>query len=157
MILDPEARHRIELPEGYRRFLTVMGNGGVGPPAYGLMSLGEVPRHLPADLDEEWRALPNIGKPFPLTQAWVWDDEEYDETRQNATRHGTLNLGHDGCGLYWLLIVTGAERGQMWAYTDVGVCPQEPRRDFLQWLEAWLEGLIVLILGPLLLAASWFA
>lgn len=122
-----ETRHGVELPEGYRRFLTTVGNGGDGPPTYGLMRLGEVPRGLPADWAEEWRTLAHIGEPFPLTEVWVWEGEEYDEVRRDAARHGTLNLGHDGCGMYWLLVVTGVEWGQVWAHTDVGVCPQEPR------------------------------
>ena len=75
-----------------------------------------------------------------LTEGWVWEGEEYDEARRDAARHGTLVLGTDGCGLYWILVVTGAMRGQVWAHADVGVCPQEPGRDFLQWVEAWLAG-----------------
>jgi SMI1 / KNR4 family (SUKH-1) len=135
-----ERRHGIELPEGFRRFLQVVGNGGDGPPTYGLTRLGEVPDRLHPDFERDWRELPHIAEPFPLTEAWGWEGEEYDEARRDAARHGSLNLGHDGCGMYWLLIVTGRERGQVWAFTDVGVCPQEPRRDFLQWVEAWLDG-----------------
>lgn len=136
-----ENRHSVELPEGYRQFLMGVGNGGEGPPAYGLTRLGEVPSDLEADRAQEWRELPHIGKPFPLTESWVWEGEEYDEARRDAARHGTLNLGTDGCAMYWLLIVTGSERGQVWSHTDVGVCPQEPSRDFLQWVEAWLDGI----------------
>jgi len=134
-----EIRHRIELPEGYRRFLAVVGNGGVGPPAYRLMRLGEIPNHMCPEFERDWRELPHITEPFPHTATWVWEDEEYNQTRQDAARHGTLNLGHDGCGLYWLLVVTGTQRGQVWALADVGVCPQSPGRDFLQWIEAWLD------------------
>jgi hypothetical protein len=135
-----EARHRVVLPEGYRQFLRAVGNGGDGPPAYGMVRLGEVPGGLPPNWAEEWRALPHVAKPFPLTTGWVWEEEEYDEAGQDAARHGTLNLGHDGCGLFWLLVVTGPMRGQVWAHSDVGICPQEPGRDFLQWMEAWLDG-----------------
>ena len=63
-----EARHRVELPRGYRRFLAAVGDGGDGPPSYGLMRLGEVPRHLHPDFAHDWRGLPHIGKPFPLTE-----------------------------------------------------------------------------------------
>ena len=37
-----EARHGVELPDGYGRFLSTVGSGGDGPPAYGLMRLGDV-------------------------------------------------------------------------------------------------------------------
>jgi hypothetical protein len=135
-----EVGHRIELPEGYRRFLLEVGNGGEGPPVSGLERLGEVPSGLPDDWAIEWRTLPHVGKPFPQTEAWVWEGEEYDEARRDAARHGTLNLGHDGCGMYWLLVITGAMRGQVWSHADVGVVPQMPGRSFLQWVEAWLGG-----------------
>ncbi len=135
-----ELRHDIELPGDYREFLKRIGNGGDGPPAYGLMRLGDVPDRTHPDFARDWRELPNVGRPFPLTKTWAWEGDEYDEARQDAARHGTLNLGHDGCGMYWLLVVTGEMRGQVWAHTDVGVCPQEPGRDFLQWVEAWLDG-----------------
>ena len=136
-----EARYGVALPDGYRSFLKCIGNGGDGPPAYGLMRLGDVPDRTHPDFAQDWRDLPHIGTPFPLTTGWVWEGEEYDEARRVAARHGTLNLGHDGCNMYWLLVVTGEMRGQVWAHTDVGVCPQEPGRDFLQWVEAWLNGM----------------
>lgn len=136
-----EARHGIELPGGYRRFLLEVGDGGDGPPAYGLMRLGQLPRHLDPDFQRDWGELRHVRKPFPFTKAWIWEGEEYDEARQETARYGSLMLGDDGCGMYRLLIVTGAERGQLWAHTDVGVCPQEPGRDFFQWIEAWLDGM----------------
>jgi hypothetical protein len=136
-----ETRHGIELPDGYRRFLQEIGNGGEGPGIDGLAPLGAVPSELPPSWEREWRDLPNIRKPFPLTDAWVWEGEDHDDERLASSRHGTLALCNSGCGMYWLLVVTGAERGQVWAHTDVGVCPQDPRRDFLDWIEAWLNGI----------------
>ncbi len=53
---------------------------------------------------------------------------------------GTLVLGHDGCGMYWHLVITGPERGQVWQITDVGAQPCAPRRDFFSWYEYWLDG-----------------
>ena len=38
-----EVKHGITLPEGYRRFLIEVGNGGEGPPGYGLARLGSGP------------------------------------------------------------------------------------------------------------------
>lgn len=135
-----EIRHNIKLPLAYRTFLSVVGNGGDGPPIGGLMGLGEVPKDLHPDIKKAWDSLAHIRKPFPFTEAWVWEGEEYDEAKRETAQFGNLNLGHDGCGMYWLLIVTGHERGKVWCYTDVGICPQQPQRDFLQWVEAWLDG-----------------
>lgn len=139
-ILEFEERYRVELPEEFRQFLQLVGNGGDGPPVSGLMKLGEVPDCLSSECERDWKELAHVAKPFPFTNAWGWEGEEYDQVRRESARYGSVNLGHDGCGLYWLLIVTGSERGQVWAYTDVGVCPQEPRRDFVAWVEAWLDG-----------------
>ena len=135
-----EVRYGVDLPGDYREFLRSVGNGGIGPPVCGLMPLGAVPDGTFTEYAQVWGELTHIGKPFPLTEGWVWEGEDYDEARRDATLRGTLNLGHDGCGMYWLLVVTGAMRGQVWAHTDVGVCPQEPGRNFTQWVEAWLDG-----------------
>ena len=37
-----EQTHQVLLPPEYRLFLTYIGNGGPGPPAYGLRPLGTV-------------------------------------------------------------------------------------------------------------------
>lgn len=134
-----ETQHGIVLPEGYRRFLLEVGNGRDGPLAFGVLRLGNIPNDLDAEQSRSWAALCDIEKPFPFTEPWVWEGEEYDPAKHASARHGSLNLGSDGCGLYYLLIVTGAERGNMWIYCDVGVVPLEPRRDFLGWIEAWLD------------------
>jgi hypothetical protein len=38
-----ESASGVRLPDGYRRLLPEIGDGGKGPPACGLMKLGEVP------------------------------------------------------------------------------------------------------------------
>ncbi len=133
-----EQRYDVELPQGYRRFLIEVGNGGEGPPFYGLLRLGEVPD----DYDRSAREVLNdLRKPFPLTKYWVWEGEqEENPERHQAIDHGNLVLGTEGCGRYWVLIVTGIERGQMWDRADVGIQPCAPPRDFLSWYEYWLEG-----------------
>ncbi len=40
-----EAAHGITLPDDFREFLITVGNGGIGPPTYGLLGLGETLAH----------------------------------------------------------------------------------------------------------------
>jgi len=133
-----EERHHIDLPEEYRLFLLEIGNGGDGPPKFGLMKLGKVPKNFPYPAPD---ALSNISKPFPLTRYWIWEGEDEDKPElKEDIRHGSIVLGDDGCGMYWLLIVTGQERGKVWQLTDTGIQPCAPPRDFLSWYEYWLDG-----------------
>jgi hypothetical protein len=102
--------------------------------------LGSVPNDLHPDEKRSWLELPDLAKPFPFTKPWVWEGEPYDAVKRATARHGSLHLGSEGCGMHWLLIVSGAERGNVWMYTSVGVVPLEPKRSFLDWVEAWLDG-----------------
>jgi len=124
----------VTLPVEYRAFVQDLGNGGKGPPAYGLCGLGELPS------DFNWPA-PELSKPFPFTKAWVWEhgDVSAEGTKAEIT-HGILILGTDGCGQYWALVVNGTASGQVWMLTDVGITPLGPSMTFLEWYEAWLDG-----------------
>jgi hypothetical protein len=127
-----EVEHGIELPEGYRRFLTEVGNGGHGPPYCGLAPLGRSPY---------WETSADIAKPFPFTKPWVWEEENMsDEGFCEQVFHGGTYLGTDGCGQEWHLIVTGPERGNIWLICGEGIAPTRPRRDFLTWYTDWLDG-----------------
>ena len=133
-----EQRWKIDLPQGYRQFILTVGNGGIGPPDYRLLPLGEVPRGYDRSVHE---VLADLCKPFPLEREWVWEGEQEPKPElHRATQYGNLILGTDGCGQYWLLIVTGPQRGQIWLRTDVGIIPCDPPRDFLGWYEYWLAG-----------------
>jgi hypothetical protein len=129
-----EESRGVTLPAEYRAFVQCLGNGGSGPPAYGLCGLGEVLS------DFNWPA-PDFSKPFPFTKAWVWEDGDVsaEGTKADVT-HGILVLGTDGCGQYWTLVVNGPAAGQVWMLTDVGVTPLVPSMTLLQWYEAWLDG-----------------
>lgn len=136
-----EAAHGVRLPEAYRLFLKHLGNGGDGPPEYGLAALGTAPSYANGPDKHYWTRLPDISKPFPFTQTWMWEDgETSDEGAQEQVYHGSLWLGTDGCGLDWHLIVTGPERGHVWLVCGEGIAPTEPKRDFLRWYEDWLDG-----------------
>lgn len=136
---DFEKQHRIRLPEEYRQFLIDIGDGGDGPPSYG--GLRHLTMTVTTYLNQEFR--PDL--PFPLTEAWIWEDEmtwdkELPKQLIPIYSHGHLYLGTDGCAMDWILIVTGPERGKVWNRADVGAQPCVPTRDFLSWYEYWLDG-----------------
>jgi len=149
-IVHFEQRYRIRLPDGYRDFLLRLGNGGDGPPQYGLAPL-PLALDTASVLDRVTLGqLQKMHLPFPFREAWVWEDEELpaDDVQKDilahkhaALRHGQLFLGDDGCGQLWQLIITGPERGNVWLFADVGIIPTNPTRDFLTWYEDWLDGI----------------
>ncbi|HZN37118.1 MAG TPA: SMI1/KNR4 family protein, partial [Pirellulaceae bacterium] len=129
------------LPDGYRRFLQHVGNGGSGPPSFGLLRLGQTPNDLRAEESRPWVDGTRVSRPFPFTRPWVWEDgDSSDEGTREQVGDGSIHLGTDGCGQYWLLIISGPERGNVWMLADVGMGPTVPKRDFLQWYEDWLDG-----------------
>jgi hypothetical protein len=141
-----EAEHRIILPEPYRSFVALITTGGeaCGPPYYGLLAPGarhySWPDYGPIALDE----------PFPLTEAWIWEDNEVRGdgiTPEDVYTRGALPLGTDGDGLFWVLIVTGPHRGHVWCITDVGAQPfgrefgfTTGDSGFLGWVTHWFSG-----------------
>ncbi|MBO0870002.1 MAG: hypothetical protein J2P15_15695, partial [Micromonosporaceae bacterium] len=68
-----------------------------------------------------------LARPFPLTEAWIWEDGDPPHTPgvsvEMVYEDGVLPLGTDGCGEYWVLIITGQHRGQIWNIADVGAGP----------------------------------
>ncbi|WP_411103051.1 SMI1/KNR4 family protein [Streptomyces sp. cmx-4-9] len=121
---DFEAGHAVVLPEPYRTFVAEIADGcRSGPPEYGLLPLAQ----LPDDWSGDGR-LRDLGRPFPLTAAWIWEEDpgqvaDLDATLERVHHHGTVVLGTDGCAMDWHLVVSGPHRGHVWLITDVGAAP----------------------------------
>ncbi len=137
-IVQFESKWDIRLPDEYRDFLQQVGNGGRGPPDYDMYRLGVVPHY---ERDEAERLFETMKLPFPLNEYWVWEgDPEAREADINRVFQGQLRLGTDGCGMYWVLILTGDQRGRIWYVSGGGAQPCVPKRGFLSWYEYWLDG-----------------
>lgn len=137
-ILFFEDQYSIELPEEYREFLLKAGNGGDGPPHYKLLDLGS------AFILSKGFAKDDkfISEEFPFDNYMVWEgtnlsQEELDRLQQ--IHKGSLLIGEEGCGIFWLLVISGVERGKIWYLTEVGVQPCAPSLSFLDWYEYWLH------------------
>ena len=112
----------VRLPEDYRRFLSVVGNGGAGP-YYGLEPLDMFGRDL--------------SRPFPFVTATdTLSDEELDRLSDGDAYPGVLEFCHQGCAIYSYLVVNGPTYGTIW----------DGREDFYPtgltfgvWYRRWLE------------------
>lgn len=138
-----EAEHRVALPEELRAFLCAVHSGGPGP-GYGMDLRGnpsKLPRPFPftrADFDglmerrrtERWAFLRD-----PEPEAGESEDDDY------PPGHGFLQLSHQGCGVFDVLVVTGELRGSVWAYDNVWFpCTHGTTLPtFLDWYETWLD------------------
>lgn len=140
-----EQRHRIRLPEEYRRFLFEVGSGGEGPPYFGLWSLDD--EDPSAEVFRGSFLERELRNPFASVSAWRWSPED-EEANQRACPElrervrgrdlGNLTLGTDGGNAFWHLIVTGRARGQVWRSEGLSLLePQAP--DFLSWYQDWLS------------------
>jgi hypothetical protein len=117
-----ESANRATLPDDYRRFLSVVGNGGAGP-FYGLEPLGTFGRDLS-------RPFPFVGATDTLT------DEGLDRLRDRDEYPGVLEFCHQGCAIYSCLVVNGPTFGTIWEgrehFYPTGM-------EFGVWYRRWLE------------------
>ena len=145
----------LTLPADYKYFLTQIGNGGSGP-AYGLLPL------LEWNIELEIRDNNFLSTDFPhvdkwnVTQDFDTDDEDYTETEEfqkwekeyfsNTHITGSMRICHYGCAIYYLLVVSGNNAGQIWVddrANDNGIYPAISkstgrRLTFLNWYDEWL-------------------
>lgn len=130
----------IILPDAYRAFLLLVGDGGKGPPAFGIDSIDQLADEYAWDRETTFAIL---ARKFPYAKDLVWDemdaapDEDADdfEGQSDSPTAGFLPLGTDGCGAFYGLVVTGPERGNVWLIDSNGVFRQG---EFIEWLEDWL-------------------
>ncbi|MEV4973670.1 HEAT repeat domain-containing protein [Streptomyces scopuliridis] len=136
-----EAEHGIVLPEGYRRFVTDVGDGGAGP-AYGLLSLADTYDTVSDSFAGHLRE-PSPFVPDTLYGYDWWDGFWGPDDRPDPLQ-GTLAIVHHGCTSYTQLVVTGPGRGRL-VNVDLNGVPapyvlEDP--DFLAWYERWLDELL---------------
>lgn len=131
-----EAEHGVELPEPYRSFVAEVANGSsAGPPDDGLLPLGWLPDDFPFQ-ERDPAAL------FPLTTTWFWEeDPDAGKARIDAAfTDGSVVLGVSDGPMYWLLVVSGPQRGKVWAASEVGVVALGDDGDgvgFGEWVTGW--------------------
>lgn len=139
-LIDFEKTYSLSLPEGYRRFLLEIGNGGAGP-YYGLIPLE---KWTTAYWDENYGFRFNkLEHLLGECKARPLSDKDYgvrpeDEWLPDWSR-GTITLCDQGCNYYGLLVVRGKERGRICYMAMMGEPYYMPDLDFLSWYERWLD------------------
>jgi len=164
-----EQKHGITLPDDYRSFMTMIGNGGAGP-FYGLYAFGR------EEDDRPWGdgdLVGNVAEPFPHVEAWnlpeefwckepdppsdtppeeedgileAWDIELMEHYWNSKILNGAIPICHRGCGLSQWLVVNGPQRGYVWNDDRADHAGIYPLRDpdgkqmaFSDWYLSWLE------------------
>ena len=147
-----EAVHGITLPAEYRAFLTELGNGGAGP-GYGIWPLG---KGEDGPLPDEM--LQHLSDDFAHSTAWndtsLLDDASGAGPNPQSAYYdysviaGAIEIGTDGCGLYYLLVLSGPASGQVWYDKRADGEGIEPLRDeageimsFGKWYSSWIGSL----------------
>ena len=108
------------LPADYRDFLASVAGSGAGP-GYGLLS-----------------PLAEVQLAFAAGQ-FDWIDGE----APRGTAAGAVCLAHAGCGVMWLLVVTGRHRGEVWV--DARSADGKGHRcaaSFAAWYRDWLTSAV---------------
>jgi hypothetical protein len=159
-----ERKHSISLPDGYRWFLSRIGNGGAGP-FHGVFALGEVDDgHDTITWTEGDGFVGCLRELFPHTTAWNDLSGRPDEIDSESTEYeaafdafeqryfdprnvnGAIPICHLGCAIRIWLVISGPERGRVWLDKRTDYQGLTPLLDadgkglcFLAWYRAWIE------------------
>ena len=128
-----EQEIEVKLPEEYRDFLLLAGDGGAGP-FYGLFSLKEIRGWL------DWEIQPQKN-PWVYPGLTIPEEEEQDDIPEwEECRRGCIPIGSQGDSYFTYLLVTGPNRGQVVYIEDDLLYLFFPREQgFLAWYTRWLR------------------
>lgn len=140
-----EQQYGIDLPEEYRNFLMLVGNGGAGP-YYGIYGLRALKEQLQKERGYLSKADPVI---YPGMSDEEWDSTADPEGRGESEElfpyGGILPIGSQGCTLMTGLVLKGPYCGQV-VYYDEDLCGKPffvREKGFLAWYERWLREVIL--------------
>lgn len=134
-----ETQNQLSLPEGYRRFILEIGDGGAGP-CYGIRQ-GFTPNPLSVSADEV--RLCHLPSVFVTSETLNELPEPTDEDDMPHLR-GNLMLFEIGCGAEGVLVMNGPMRGHvcLTGYSDCLSGFDSPSL-FLDYYEAWQQRVLL--------------
>jgi hypothetical protein len=108
------------LPAPYRAFVATIAHAGAGP-GYGLLS-------------------PFIAAQAALARGeFSWRDGD----APHGAPGGVLALAHAGCGIMWLLVLTGRHGGEVWVdLRSTDGCVRRVAGTFDEWYRDWVDALV---------------
>jgi len=142
-LADFEEFHRVQLPEDYRAFLALAGNGGAGP-YYGINRL----ESWEGWFDEAAEEFGFLARPCSLVYTDAVSETWKGRLPSNWLQWGTGSMAicDQGCTFEARLIVTGPSRGRI-VYLDAQAATQHrpffvKDPSFLDWYERWLDSVL---------------
>ncbi len=147
-----EEFHNITLPEEYKAFITILGNGGPGSyggagPYYGIYELGDFGYMEPA---AKYMAEPCVIDSSITERKWktlTAFQEKLDrhsleyERQYELLFSGLMFIGTMGDSGQIMLILNGQDAGRV-VYVNQDLHPPVVREKFLNWYEAWLDEIL---------------
>ncbi|MDO4259384.1 MAG: SMI1/KNR4 family protein [Actinomycetaceae bacterium] len=139
-----ESHYGLTLPDGYRAFVTQVGNGGPARPGHWLDQVGAGPGRGVYSLGSEaqWLEIENLESEQLEVLREHLDSGDNDCSNPEA-RHGIVPMAPGECDEFYVLVCSGEHKGAV-----VEIDPDEfaqPRLsriiagDFLSWYESWLD------------------
>ena len=140
-IKDFEREHQIVLPEDFRLYLQLVGNGSgrqVRPYPYDVdwANAGAGPHYGLHNLQDMGRSL--VSGAFPFSSKMPLPTGGWHSFADDADIHGAMVMNSQGCSGQTHLIVNGDDYGRMWEsieWTEF----RPLNLTFSQWMRKWAE------------------
>lgn len=161
-ISDFEKKYNLTLPLEYKKFLTLIGNGGINyensvvgnscaGPGYGIFELGHFYQFITEPSLKYHEKEPFFNENM-TEENWmkIYDeiednvsDEEYENILGKAYSR-ILNIGYSGCSNYLSIILNGKNSSRVIeSYEEIEYCPRLfQEMNYLDWYENWLDRII---------------
>lgn len=157
-----EKTYNISLPEGYKTFLTEIGNGGLeykksvvgnsaAGPDYGIFKLGHPLQFMSKPALKYLEKEPFFNE-STTEEEWekIYDEMPEDISNKDYEKEiakaysGILGIGYSGCSGSMSIILNGKNKGRIiQTYDEIEYCPHFFKEaNFLDWYESWLDSII---------------